>query len=103
MGYFGHVESSCSNARIVCEILDPRTDRLLANNSALQQQALFFRSNVLESGMFARAASDAVAYNVLSLLSCAGLATSLQEVPFSHYIPRCDCMHQGFSFWDVHD
>lgn len=54
--------------RIICEALDPRTDRMLSRNRALQQKAVFFRSGALETGLFNIAASDPTSFNAFSLL-----------------------------------
>eukprot|EP00928_Gymnodinium_smaydae_P031075 TRINITY_DN22931_c0_g2_i1.p1 TRINITY_DN22931_c0_g2~~TRINITY_DN22931_c0_g2_i1.p1 ORF type:complete len:1000 (-),score=202.59 TRINITY_DN22931_c0_g2_i1:140-3139(-) len=69
-GLYGQPRSS-SYPRIICEVLDPRTDSLLARNSALQEFALFFRSNHLESALFALATSDPLVFDATGeMLQC---------------------------------
>lgn len=56
--------------RIICEVLDPRTDRVLARNKMLREKAIFFRSCALETGLFNIAASNPTSFNaIVRLLS----------------------------------
>jgi len=86
---------------LVCEILDPRTDRLLKRNSTLSKAGLFFRSNLIETGMFSMAATEPLSFNVLQLLMSPGDG-HLAAVPLSSYVQTAGeliCL----SFWDIHD
>jgi len=68
-GCYGHrVEAVNGLPRILCEVLDPRTDRVLARNRTLRQQAVFFRSCALQMGLFTIAAADPTSFNALVLL-----------------------------------
>jgi hypothetical protein len=53
---------------IICEVLDPRADRVVARSMTLRRKAHFFRSGALETGLFHVAASDPTSFNSLVLL-----------------------------------
>lgn len=58
---------------VLCELLDSRTQRILANNHTLASQAHFFHSNMLETGMFATTTRNPqVAQGISSLLTAGG-------------------------------
>ncbi|CAJ1451869.1 unnamed protein product, partial [Effrenium voratum] len=67
-------------SKIICEVLDPRTEQVVARNRYLQKTAFFFRSKAYESGIFMMAMSEPAVFNTLMVLmspSC----PSLQAVP----------------------
>lgn len=53
---------------VICEIVDSRSDCILARSALLRQQAIYFRSSALETGLFNIAASDACSFNSLMIL-----------------------------------
>jgi len=93
-------------AQIVCEILDPRTDRLLSRNKDLRQMCRFFRSNSIETGMFTMATSEPIVFDALMLLMTPGIG-DLEAVPVSAYVTCPWSNEEGseiteMSFWDLH-
>jgi len=71
--------------KIICEVLDPRTEQVVARNQLLQNSAYFFRSKALETGIFMMAMSEPAVFNALMVLmspSC----PSLQAVPVSKFV-----------------
>jgi len=88
--------------RIICELLDPRTDQVLARNKTLCQTATFFRSKALETGLFTMATSEPAVFNTLMLLispSC----PSLQAVPVGDYLSGAGKTFGDYSFWELAD
>eukprot|EP00933_Yihiella_yeosuensis_P027918 TRINITY_DN21734_c0_g2_i1.p1 TRINITY_DN21734_c0_g2~~TRINITY_DN21734_c0_g2_i1.p1 ORF type:complete len:681 (+),score=101.49 TRINITY_DN21734_c0_g2_i1:88-2043(+) len=72
--------------KIVCEVLDARTDRLLLRNQSLNSLAMFFRSKALETGLFTMATMEPAVFNSLLVLmspSC----PSFQVRDISRYWP----------------
>merc|ERR1719487_1081636 len=92
--------------RIICEVLDPRTDRMLTKNQELRKKVTFFRSNALETGLFAMAASEPTIFNTLvQLLSPSHDVGKLVSEPPSNYAEELNS-HDGavvtMSFWELH-
>lgn len=89
--------------KIICELLDPRTDQVLNRNKTLCQTATFFRSKALETGLFTMAASEPAVFNALMLLispSC----PSLQAVPVADYLGKAGEVSDEFgshTFWEL--
>jgi len=86
---------------VVCEMLDPRTDRLLNRNTELTKMGTFFRSNLIETGMFSMAATEPMVFNALQRLMSPGIG-DLAAVPLSDYVSTAHAP-LSFSFWDLHD
>lgn len=94
------------HGQIICEVLDPRTDRLLARNRHLRQQACFFRSNALATGMFALAANEPASFNTLMMLVAPGLCDAkLAVIPLADYLGSVKGENGRFhmSYWELHD
>merc|ERR1712190_442877 len=98
--------------RIICEVLDPRTDRLLARNQGLLGIGTFFRSSALETGMFTMASSEPIVFNTLTRLMLPDFH-SLEMIPISAYVDaggqtvetdegRADATWV-LSFWELHN
>merc|ERR1711964_765243 len=81
------MQRSQGNARprVVCEMLDPRTDCLLNRNTDLSKMGTFFRSNLIETGMFSMAATEPMVFNALQRLMSPGTG-DLVAVPLSVYV-----------------
>jgi hypothetical protein len=102
--------------RIVCEVLDPRTDRILNRNQELRNTITFFRSNALETGLFAMAYSEPTIFNTLVLLLSPlhEVGKLVSERP-SKYAKEADFRKPSetenggchaavnFSFWELHE
>ncbi|CAE7489512.1 unnamed protein product [Symbiodinium microadriaticum] len=74
------LSSTGKKTKIICEVVDPRTEQVVARNASLQDTAFFFRSKALETGIFTMAMSEPAVFNTLMVLmspSC----PSLQAVP----------------------
>merc|ERR1719498_2023962 len=97
------------SGRIICEVLDPRTDRMLTNNQELRRKITFFRSNALETGLFAMAASEPIIFNTLVLLlSPTHDIGKMVSEPVSNYCESgeaspADGVTTMLSFWDLHE
>merc|ERR1719331_3766649 len=89
--------------KIICEMLDPRTDRLLKNNDDLHRLGIYFKSNLIETGMFSMAASDPMVFNALQGLMSPGIG-DLATVPISVYVSAVAAYGEAspLSFWEVH-
>ncbi|CAL1130283.1 unnamed protein product [Cladocopium goreaui] len=80
---------SQKKSKIICEVLDPRTERVLWRNENLKKMAYFFRSKALETGIFMMAMSEPAVFNTLMILmspSC----PSLQVRPVQEFLPPRD-------------
>lgn len=76
---------SQNKSKILCEVLDPRTERVLHFNENLKKLAYFFKSKALETGIFMMAMSEPAVFNTLMILmspSC----PSLQARPVQEFL-----------------
>eukprot|EP00927_Polykrikos_kofoidii_P003255 TRINITY_DN11294_c0_g2_i1.p1 TRINITY_DN11294_c0_g2~~TRINITY_DN11294_c0_g2_i1.p1 ORF type:complete len:787 (-),score=143.39 TRINITY_DN11294_c0_g2_i1:42-2276(-) len=90
--------------RLVCEVLDPNTERMLSRNTMLNSIATFFHSNALETGLFAMASSERAVFNTLvGLLQPGGASAKMVARPLSMYLTakekELDVL--SLSFWDL--
>mmetsp|Transcript_34480 Transcript_34480/g.77270 ORF Transcript_34480/g.77270 Transcript_34480/m.77270 type:complete len:899 (+) Transcript_34480:107-2803(+) len=67
-GSFGKHRQRVLKGRVICEILSPQTDVIINRNAELRKKVVFFRSNALETGLFAMASSEPAIFNTLVLL-----------------------------------
>merc|ERR1711924_82970 len=78
-------------------------DFLLTHNEGLRDLGTFFRSNMIETGMFSMAATEPVVFNALQQLMSPG-AGDFEAAPLSSYL---ETTFAGgplqLSFWEVHD
>lgn len=95
---------------VICEILDARTDRLLMKNTMLTSTLNFFRSNALETGLFAMAVHEPATFNALvSLLRETPDGGSLAAEPIATYDPAFTSAAVSrnelpmMSFWELHE
>eukprot|EP00928_Gymnodinium_smaydae_P031885 TRINITY_DN23255_c0_g1_i1.p1 TRINITY_DN23255_c0_g1~~TRINITY_DN23255_c0_g1_i1.p1 ORF type:complete len:713 (+),score=60.57 TRINITY_DN23255_c0_g1_i1:3-2141(+) len=122
-------DAPMAHPRIICELLDSRTNKLLARNRYMQSLGVYFRSRALETGLFAMEMTDTTVWNALmtllsptgSLLTVVPAATvldahvgegsydgcesSLRETACDeHDFPgRCVSRRmEKHSFWDIH-
>eukprot|EP00928_Gymnodinium_smaydae_P040345 TRINITY_DN27370_c0_g1_i2.p1 TRINITY_DN27370_c0_g1~~TRINITY_DN27370_c0_g1_i2.p1 ORF type:complete len:241 (-),score=26.15 TRINITY_DN27370_c0_g1_i2:133-855(-) len=84
-GRFGEDRGRELNGPIICEILDPRTDRIRTRNPKLRGRCMFFRSAAIETGMFAMAASDPIVFEALVALVEPNNLGQLVVEPVSNY------------------
>lgn len=119
-GRYGQDLARQLRGRVICELLDPRTDGMLARNKELRKRCIFFRSNALETGLFAMASSEPVVFNTLQLLLMPSSDVgSLFSWPLARFVyptelpsAHADAPGKGvaggggefllFSFWDLH-
>merc|ERR1712217_59253 len=55
-------------ARLICEVLSSRTQRMLSRTGNLNNRAAFFHTNAVEAGLVATASVDRTVYNTLMML-----------------------------------
>eukprot|EP00929_Paragymnodinium_shiwhaense_P078136 TRINITY_DN4043_c1_g2_i1.p1 TRINITY_DN4043_c1_g2~~TRINITY_DN4043_c1_g2_i1.p1 ORF type:complete len:786 (-),score=199.19 TRINITY_DN4043_c1_g2_i1:57-2414(-) len=60
--FFRKCDNEC---RIICEVLDPTTARMLERNQDLMAIASFFHSNAMETSIFAMASSERIVFNTM--------------------------------------
>lgn len=106
-GKYGRDKTRPLHGRIICEVLDPRTDRMLRRNVELRNKITFFRSNALETGLFAMAASEPTIFNTLMhLFSPTHDLGKLVSEPVTKYTAARE-LNDGLvvhlSFWDLHE
>uniref|UniRef100_A0A7S4RXS3 Uncharacterized protein n=1 Tax=Alexandrium monilatum TaxID=311494 RepID=A0A7S4RXS3_9DINO len=95
-----------SEARIICEVLDPRTQRVLSKGGQLSEAASFFFSTALETGIFAMASSEPVIFNTVLLLLEDNDRGDIMAKPVEEYVkfedPSRDCDIDGpEGFWTL--
>ncbi|CAE7265289.1 unnamed protein product [Symbiodinium pilosum] len=81
------LSSTGKKTKIICEVVDPRTEQAVARNKQLQDTAFFFRSKALETGIFTMAMSEPAVFNTLMVLmspSC----PSLKAVPVEQVLDK---------------
>merc|ERR1711907_68122 len=64
----------------------------------------FFKSNMIETGMFSMAATEPVVFNALQMLMSSGAGGDFEAMPCSAYFEKA--LNGGsikLSFWDLHD
>merc|ERR1739848_973302 len=77
-----------NETHIICEILDPATERMLQRNAKLRMHASFFHSNALETGLFAMASADPAVFNTILRLLDPDDDTGFIDVPVDDYLGR---------------
>lgn len=91
-----------SSARVVCEVLHPRTDRVLMRGGPLTQTAQFFHSSALEAGIFAVAANDPAVFNTLLRVLTPSEPGRIAAEPVENYLTRSDGSRVDFGvFWQL--
>lgn len=86
---------------IVCEILDPNTQRMLEKNDRLKRQATFFHSNALEVGIFAQAAEHPAIFNSLLKLLQPNQSGDFALIPVERYMSAEELGGKQPSFWEL--
>mmetsp|Transcript_22038 Transcript_22038/g.41214 ORF Transcript_22038/g.41214 Transcript_22038/m.41214 type:complete len:950 (-) Transcript_22038:48-2897(-) len=114
-GKYGPQRKLRLSGRIICEVLDARSDFMLQKNSELKSNVKFFKSNALETGLFAMATSEPTIFNILVLLLCPTHDIGkLVSVSVTRYLLEEEkaslCEHgedraAGFqtSYWELHN
>mmetsp|Transcript_11167 Transcript_11167/g.32997 ORF Transcript_11167/g.32997 Transcript_11167/m.32997 type:complete len:781 (+) Transcript_11167:131-2473(+) len=86
---------------LICEILDPETERMLSGNSELHKCATFFHSNALETGMFAMASSTPDVFNALLRMMQPEETGSIAAMPAEVYLGEDELDQVAVDFWDL--
>lgn len=105
-GKYGTQRMQERRGRIICEVLDPVTDRMLRRNEELKKRVTFFRSNAIETGLFAMAASEPIIFNTLVLLLSPAhdIGKLISEPVSKHCDPKQSFSSTvDFSFWELHE
>mmetsp|Transcript_6039 Transcript_6039/g.13334 ORF Transcript_6039/g.13334 Transcript_6039/m.13334 type:complete len:942 (-) Transcript_6039:173-2998(-) len=110
-GKYGQQRLCKLKGRIICEILSPQTDFIISRNAELRSKVVFFRSNALETGLFAMASSEPMVFNTLVLLISPSHASGkIISVELRQYL--CNSEEETavetcgaslrFSFWEIY-
>eukprot|EP00927_Polykrikos_kofoidii_P070710 TRINITY_DN67113_c0_g1_i1.p1 TRINITY_DN67113_c0_g1~~TRINITY_DN67113_c0_g1_i1.p1 ORF type:complete len:795 (-),score=107.77 TRINITY_DN67113_c0_g1_i1:34-2418(-) len=85
--------------KIVTELMDPKSEQALRGHNKLRKHGSYFYSTALETGVFAMAAEDKLAYNVIiDLLDPRSGAGHIIAIPVHDIL----CGDTKLSFFDVH-
>lgn len=91
------IREGCS---VLCELLDPGTQRAMQENTSLQDMAVFFFSNALETALFADASEDKDIFNtVMLLLHPQGPGANIVAASVDRYLYE---EQEEVSFWELH-
>merc|ERR1712178_468350 len=97
-----------THCKVLCELLDPRSEFIVQHNKELQTLGKFFYSNKLETSFFAMAAQNRSVFNTLMVILQPHNVLDVIAVPVRSYLRNGGEDASGkphlemLSFWELH-